>query len=307
MNNIITKYLYGKNVVGFDEYVLSLGTFCSLDCEYCYLKYFKKTKNVLTYEIDNFVEAEIEKLFSSGKKFFYLNTGETTDSLLTLQHWKKLCKLSHIILNLAKKYNITCYLEIRTKTDNILKFPKLPIQSEHLKIVYSATITPQLIIDTFEKNTASFKQRLAALKYAMSLNFLISVNFEPIIFWPILGIKQKDVLHSLHILINNYRQIIHQLSDVFDHQNFYKLTLSCLRLTKEQFKILLNKKSKLCFFEMFLCEDGKYRYSRPIRVTIYKEIINFVKSLYPKIENKIFLSFEFDYIWRACGLEIKNL
>jgi hypothetical protein len=55
---------------------------------------------------------------------------------------------------------------------------------------------------------------------------------------------------------------------------------------------------------MFLCEDGKFRYSRPIRVTIYNELINFVKSLCPETENKIFLSFEFDYIWQACGLKI---
>ncbi len=304
-NKFITKYDFGNNIVSFDEYVISFGTSCSLNCEYCYLKYSKTPDTAVLYKIQPIeIEKELGELFRCGKKFFYFTAGETTEPLLSEEHWDNLCKIIQIISKEAKKYNIKCLIEIRTKTDNILKFKSLPLQDENIKIVYSATLSPQEIINNFEKNTVSLKDRIEALKYAAKLGFLLSINFEPIIFWPVSGIQKKKILHSLHILLNNYKQIINQVGDIFENPNFFLLNLSCLRLTKQQYKTLSDKKSKLCFFEMFLCEDGKYRYSRPLRITIYNELINFVKFLWPKIENKIFLSFEFDYIWRACGLKI---
>jgi spore photoproduct lyase len=302
---IITKYDFGHNIVFYDQYVISFGTSCSLNCEYCYLKYSKTPNIPVVYKIHHSqLEKELEELFSCDKKIFYFNAGETTEPFLSEEHWENLCKTIQIISNIAKKHNVKCFVELRTKTNNIIKFKTLPIQNENIKIVYSATLSPQEVINNFEKNTASLKERIDALNHAAKLGFFISINFEPIIFWPVLGIQKKKVLHSLHILINNYKQIINQVTNIFEHKNFFMLNLSCLRLTKQQFKILLDKKSKLCFFEMFLCEDGKFRYSRPIRVTIYNELINFVKSLCPGTENKIFLSFEFDYIWQACGLKI---
>ncbi len=300
----INKYNYGEGVVGFDEYVISLGTNCSLGCEYCYLKFSKTPQTPIIYQNLNKLEEELERLFLSKKeKIFYFNLGETTDSFLTKKHFETLIEISKIIDELAKKYKKFCFVELRTKTNNILKFNK-KFNFENLKLIYGISLSAQEVIDEFEKNTASFKERIDSLIFAEKLGFLVAVMLEPIIIYPVVGITYQNVVDSVKNVIENYKKIIKETFEKINFEKLYSINLSCLRLTKRQFKVLKEKKSKLCFFEMFLCDDGKFRYSRPIRVTIYSELINFIKFLFPDIYKKIFLSFEFDYIWRACGLKI---
>jgi DNA repair photolyase len=99
----INKYNYGEGVVGFDEYVISLGTNCSLGCKYCYLKFSKTPQTPIIYQNFNKLEEELERLFLSKKeKIFYFNLGETTDSFLTKKHFETLIEISKIIDELAK-------------------------------------------------------------------------------------------------------------------------------------------------------------------------------------------------------------
>jgi|GEM_PF-1145096 len=308
----IVKYNYGRGVVDLGEYVISFATSCDLGCEYCYLKYSKVPKKPILYDLlrEKFAE-EIEILFSlpMEEKIFYLNAGETADSLLTITHFEELHKIVEITYGKAKKYNVRCFIELRTKTENIFKIKKIPTNNEFIKIVYTATLTPQNIIEKFEKagRVASLQRRIEALKYALSLGLLVGIRLEPIIFYPVTGLSYKEILNSMQILLNNYRSLLFSCRDILNSKNFHSLALSSLRLTKKQYKILKNKRSELCFPEMFLCPDGKYRYSRPIRVKIYTELINYIKSISPQLISKLLLSFEFDYIWRACNLEVKKL
>ncbi|MCS7151470.1 MAG: hypothetical protein NZ928_03680 [Endomicrobia bacterium] len=303
----ITKYQYGDFIVDLDEYVLSLATNCMFGCEYCYLKFSKITLEPVIYEnLDKF-EQEVTSLFSnSTQKVFYFNFGETTDSFLTAKHFNIITDAANIISQQAKKYDKSCFVELRTKTNNIFYFNK-KICFENVKLIYATSLSPQVVIDRFEHGTVPIKNRIETLIFAEKLGFLTGLRLEPIIIYPIYGIEYKDVVFSVKNLIDNYQQILKTVLEKIDFKNIHSITISCLRLTKKQFKELKQKKSKLCFFEMFLCPDGKYRYSRPIRTTIYNGIIDFIRWTYPVLYKKILLSFEFDYIWRNCGLEIKSM
>jgi DNA repair photolyase len=309
----VEKYNYGSGVVDLGEYIISFAVSCNLGCEYCYLRYSKAPKKPVLYNLleENFSE-EIEILFSSSsgmEKIFYFNTGETTDSLLTMAHFEELYKMIEIIREKARKYNVKCFIELRTKTENIFKIGKIPISDESTKVIYTATLAPQNVIEKFEKDNriAPLQRRIDGLGYALSCGLLVGIRLEPIIFYPIAGLSYKEILNSIQILLTNYKALLHSCKDVLDSENFHSLAFSTLRLTKEQYRILKDKGSELCFPEMFLCPDGKYRYSRPIRVTIYKELINYIKSTSPQLINKTLLSFEFDYIWEACKLKVKKL
>lgn len=303
----VSKYAYGKNIVDLDEYVISIATSCSLSCDYCYLKFAKTTKKPVIYVNLREVEREVESLFFTlQKNIFYFNCGETTDSLLTKKHFENILEVSSIISYLSKKYNKTSYLELRTKTKNIFNYPK-KINFDNLKIIYTATLSPQIIVETFEKGTASLNERIETLCFAQECGYLIGLRFEPIIIYPVNGINYPDIVNTVKNIINDYKQIITQIIQKVDNKFIHSITLSCLRLTKQQFKLLLKDKSELCFFDMYLCPDGKFRYSRPIRSTIYSHLVEHIKNLNHNLYKRTLLSFEFDYIWEAAGLEIKKL
>ncbi len=306
----ISKYVYGNKIVDLDEYVVSLGTGCNLGCEYCYLKFSKVLGNPTVYEnLDN-ITVELTNLFSLPKSVFYFNCGETTDSLLTDQHIHSLSKLISIISNLAENYEKKCFIELRTKTANLLKKNEKNLckHSKNVKIIYTASLAPQNVVSEFEKHTATVQERLQSLSYAQQLGFLIGLRFEPIILYPVNGITYNDVISAVENLIANYEKLINSVVEKIETQKLHSITFSCLRLTRQQFRQLLQNRSKLCFYEMFLCPDKKYRYSRPIRTEIYSRLISLLRNcLGNEIVLKIFLATEFDYIWRDCGLVIKNL
>lgn len=303
----ITKYKYGKNIVDLDEYVVSLGTSCSLKCEYCYLKFSKTLHQPIIYEnLDKFKEELLSLFIQNIQKVFYFNCGETTDSLLTKKHFETILNVSSIISDLSKKHKKFSYLELRTKTKNIFNYSQ-KINFDNLKIIYTVSLSPQIIIEAFENGTASLEERIDTLYFAQEHGYLIGIRFEPIIIYPIDGINYTDVVKAVEELINQYKQIINQVLQRVDSRFVHSITLSCLRLTKQQFKSLLETKSKLCFFDMYLCSDGKYRYSRPIRTNIYNAIVEHIKNLNYKLYDRILLSFEFEYIWKAINIETKKL
>ncbi|MEN3013574.1 MAG: spore photoproduct lyase family protein [Endomicrobiia bacterium] len=304
----ISKYLYGKNVIDLEEFVVSFAETCNFNCEYCYLKFSKiSTKPVIYENIENFA-TETEELFkNSNKKVFYFNFGETTDSFLTKKHIEVFSKCCLIISQKAKFYSKKCFVELRTKTANIFELQNKEILYDNIKIVYGVTLSPKIIINNFEDKTLNLEERIRALWYAQKIGFLIGLRLEPIIIYPVFDITYQTLVESVFNTIEEYKKIIAQALASIEAKNLHSISISTLRLTKTQFKFLKEKKSKLCFPEMILCSDGKFRYSRPIRVTIYRSLINFIENLSKEFIKKVFLSFEFDYIWDDCNLKIKTL
>lgn len=304
----ISKYYYGKEVVDLDEFIVSLADSCNLNCEYCYLKFSKTPKKPVVYEnIEEFIK-EIDELFkNSEEKIFYFHFGETTDSLLSKKHIQLLYKFCEVISERSKVYSKSCFIEVRTKTFNISQLTKYNFNFDNLKLIYTTSLSPQNIIDTFEKKTSTLEERISSLKQAQNITKFIGIRLEPIIIYPLVNIDYEGIKKSVLNTIKEYNEVLKRVFDVVDPKNLHSISLSTLRLTKKQFKVLKEKKSKLCFPEMTLCIDGKFRYSRPIRTTIYKELINFIKYHHTNLLERIILSFEFKYIWQDCGLQIKTL
>ncbi len=303
----VKKYFYGDKVIDLNEYVISLGTSCNLGCEYCYLKFVKTPVLPVVYKNIDKLQVELEQTLSSEEKIFYFNCGETTDSLLTEQHLGNIVNIINILSSLVKKYNKEVYIELRTKTLNVYKLV-LPNFDERIKIVYCISLTPEEIRKKFELNTADIFGRIKSLKYASNNNLLIGLRFEPIIIYPVFGISYNNIKNSIKYLLQQYEKIISFCYENMYTKNLHSISISCIRFTKKQFKKLIKQKSKLCFPEMVLCPDKKYRYSRPIRVEIYEGIINTLKKFFSdKIVEKIFLSTEFDYIWKDCKIQPKIL
>ncbi len=303
----VKKYDYGKGVFDLGDYIISYASSCHFGCEYCYLKYAKVPKKIVVYDNLEVLEKEIKELFStSEEKRFYFNLGETTDAFLSEKHLSIIDKISEIIERNALVYKKQAILELRTKTENIFCYSLK--KKENLIYVYAVSLLPEGVIKEFEKSTSSLEKRIATIKKAQELGFLIGLRFEPIILYPVLGITYEAVLTSLNNLISEYQKIFTKLKEILDLRFLSTISLGTLRLTKSQYKDLKERKSKLAFFEMVLCPDKKYRYSRPIRVFIYKNLIKKLKEIFDdKIIDKIYLTTEFPYIWKAVDLPLKKL
>ncbi|MEO0112080.1 MAG: spore photoproduct lyase family protein [candidate division WOR-3 bacterium] len=304
----IKKYDYGKGVFDLGEYVLSYASSCDLGCEYCYLQFAKTPKEPVIYENVEVLEKELKELFlKEEKESFYFNLGETTDAFLSERHIEIIDKISEVISFWSEKYDKRVFLELRTKTDNLFKFPSLN-KRRNLFYIYAISLLPQEVINNFERNTAPLEKRIESIKKAQELSYLIGLRFEPIIIYPVFGIDYEGVVNSLKNLISLYQDIFLKISFLLDTFLLHSISLGALRLTKKQYKYLKEKKSKLAFFEMVLTPDKKYRYSRPIRVYLYQELIKNLKEIWgEKIINKVYLATEFPYIWKACGLPLKLL
>jgi spore photoproduct lyase len=303
----IKKYDYGKGVFDLGDYVISYASSCHFGCEYCYLKYAKVPEKIVIYDNLEVLAKEIRELFANRKeKKFYFNLGETTDAFLSEKHLLIIDKIAEIIKKNAWAYQKEAILELRTKTENIFRYSLK--KKENLIYVYAVSLLPEIVIKEFEKNTASLEKRIATIKKAQELGFLIGLRFEPIILYPVLGITYEDVLNSLNNLISEYQKIFIKLKEILDLRFLSTISLGTLRLIKRQYKDLREKRSKLAFFEMILCPDKKYRYSRPIRVFIYENLIKKLREILgDEITDKIYLTAEFPYIWKAVNLPFKKL
>jgi DNA repair photolyase len=301
----VSKYFYGKNVVDLEEFVISFATSCNLGCSYCYLTFVKTPIIPVVYTNKDLLFQELEDIIKIPKiPRYYFNCGETTDSLLTKTHIEIIEQMIDFLSILAKKYNKTLILELRTKTDNVKKMKE--ITTKNLKIVYATSLIPENIRQQIESKTSSTNDRIECLNIAINKNMFLGIRFEPIILW---SLDTNDIDVVLKNLVKEYENLINIIyNKILDINKISSISLSAIRFTKQQFKLYLDKKSKLLWPEMVSCPDGKYRYSRPIRVEIYTKIIEMFKKYFgSSITKKIYLATEFDYIWHSCGLEIKKL
>lgn len=303
----VSRYNYGRDIVDLGEYVISYGSNCTLECEYCYLRFVKVPNKAIVYEVDlNKLTSELEVIFSNGKEnVLYFNCGETTDSFLTTEHIKFAEMIVEKLLVFSRKYSKKVYIEFRTKTKNasLLNFGKglgLVVP------VYAISLLPEGIRKFVERNSLSTSERIEDLASLVESGNVVGIRVEPIIVYD--GYVGGGV--KLENFLSEYNKMFMELSEKLrnNYDKIHSISLSVLRFTKNQFKRLLEEKSKLIFPEMVVCPDGKYRYSRPLRVFIYSKLIDFLrKGFGDEILGKICLACEFDYIWKSCNLKIKRM
>ncbi|MFN3966816.1 MAG: radical SAM protein [Endomicrobiia bacterium] len=292
-NNFIEKYNYGKGIVGFDEYVLRFASSCPLGCLYCYLRDVNLQKHApKVYTNFDELEEELENFCRKiGKdQKIYLNAGENSDSFV----FEPRSGLIKFLDNFISKTKFNIKIELRTKTDNISCLENV-INKD--RFIISFSISPQRMIDRYEPNTASFKNRLSAMKQCQIWGFSVGFRFEPIII-------QENIFEEYENIFNLAKE-----KGLFDdQQKIHSVGFSCLRLTRGLIKKIKESNSPwagdLLSTEFVPCPDGKFRYFRGIRSKIYSGLIELAKKYINK--DKIFLSSEPDYIWQDCDLDHKK-
>ena len=238
---------------------------CIYDCEYCYLQGVYSSGNIVIFVDIEKVFEEVEELYNKLKTL-YLCVSYDTD-LLAIE---SICAFSEKWYYFIKdKKNLK--IELRTKSGNIDKFLNLkPLDN----FIIAFTLSPENIALRNEKYTASFKNRVNAIKKLQEKGWKVRICIDPLIY--------SDNFEK------NYSQMIEYLFNEIDKEKVIDISIGVFRISKEYLKKMRNQNqnSEILYYP-FECIDGVYTYSNEIK----SYMINFIKEQFLKYidEKKIYI------------------
>jgi len=232
----------------------SLG--CVYDCDYCFLKWAFKTDHMVFFvnynDIKKQITQKIKELQNRGTKddiWFY--SSDYSD----IQGMDMISGFNTEFIEFFEQFK-GVKMEIRTKSWNIQSLLDLWFTPKNTEIAFS--LNPQVLIDNYEKWTASLDARISAI------NTLIKAWFQVWIrLLPLLPVKNyKDI----------YKKFFDTLREQINIDQIYSSFASWLLFTKEDYKVMLKKYPTLDILHYLDLEDDNfYRESREVRNWFYKE------------------------------------
>jgi spore photoproduct lyase len=256
-----------------------------MDCAYCILQtYFHPP--ILEYFVNHEdLMTELNTVLAQ-KKILRIGTGEFTDSLIwTL--WTDVTR--SLIERFASQQNAV--LELKTKTTAIEQLPNL---HHHRKTIAAWSLNTPRIIRTQERTTASLDARLKAAARCAKWGYPVAFHFDPLILYD--GCE------------TDYGKVIEQLFSHVSAENVVWISLGTLRFPPSV-KPIIQKRfpdSKIVYAEFIKGEDGKMRYFKPLRIKLYRKIIETIRDHAP--EAVVYLCMEDDEIWdKALGFKPEDV
>jgi spore photoproduct lyase len=257
---LVKQFRCRDGIIGNTEYFISHGNNCNLDCEYCFLQsYFDNAVPTVFINHDETLTAIKDVLLAAGDNKTVFHAGELCDALA----FDDLTGLSRKLIPLFSEYP-NARLELRTKTTTIENLLTIPGTNN---IVISWTFSPQLIVDAYEHKTPSLEKRVKAAEEVQRAGYNVGICLDPIILcedWFI-----------------NYKTMLEMLFDKLDITRIKFVSLGGFRYLPSLTRVIRdrNPKTNLLLGEFVPCIDGKYRYFRPIRVEVYREIGRAIREI----------------------------
>ena len=281
---LVKEFRCRDGIIGNTEYFISHGNNCNLDCEYCFLQsYFDNAVPTVFINHDEILTAIKDVLLAAGDKKTVFHAGELCDALA----FDDLTGLSRKLIPLFSEYP-NAGLELRTKTTTI---ENLLTISSSSNIVISWTFSPQLIVDAYEHKTPPLEERVRAAGEVQRAGYNVGICLDPIILcedW-----------------FNNYKSMLEMLFDRLDIAKIKFVSLGGFRYLPSLTRVIRdrNPETNLLLGEFVPCIDGKYRYFRPIRVEVYREIGKAIREITRDV--KMSLCMETPEVWNGVKNTLK--
>jgi spore photoproduct lyase len=254
--------------------ILHIGTYCTMDCSYCILQsYFHPP--LLHYFINqDDMFAELDDALSQDR-IQRFGTGEFTDSLI----WEAWSGLSGgLIQRFADQTRAV--LELKTKTTAISKFKEI---ASNRKTILSWSLNTPQIIASQERGTASLEARLRAAAQAQQWGYPLAFHFDPMVIYP--GCEA------------HYRRVLERLMATVSPDNIVWISMGTFRYIPA-LKSIIEKRfsdSDIIHGEFIPGLDGKMRYFKPLRIRLYRLMVEWLRELAPKVTS--YLCMEDEQIW----------
>ncbi len=226
---------------------------CSLNCTYCFLRFYLKNNFlIIYYDIDNFIK-EIRNI-----KKIRIGSGELSDSLL----FDPYTNYSDLIMDTIKEFPLITF-EFKTKTTYCKPFfERKPVEN----VVIGFSMNPSNIAEKFEPLATKVEERLEIARQLVKSGWKVAFHFDPIIL-------------TLEDDPQNYLSLFEEIIKI-DNSAIAWFSLGSLRYHPKMMEYLRedNTGKKLLNFETISGLDGKVRYFIKDRLDIYKKIVEIYKN-----------------------------
>ncbi|MBW9171086.1 spore photoproduct lyase [Clostridium estertheticum] len=182
------------------DYQFSLSSSCPANCEYCYLqttqgekpfmKIFLNIEEILE-NIQTYIDANLPSITS-------FECASITDPI-ALEHLSGNLKKCIEFFGRSEKGR----LRLVTKFDDVDPFLKLK-HNKHTKFRF--TLNTPYVIDNFEHNTSTFKERIGAVKKIATAGYPIGFIIAPIMIYDNWRSEYKELFETLKIALADYKE-----------------------------------------------------------------------------------------------------
>jgi spore photoproduct lyase len=257
-------------------HIINLVVNCPIDCSYCILQgYLNNPAITVHVNIDELFAQVDEKLSRNPGRIFRLGTGELGDSLA----FDEMTRFSATMVPFfSEKEN--GILELKTKTDEVGTLLDLDHGG---KTVVSWSLNPEQVVEAEELCASTLAERLNAAWKCQQKGYPIGLHFDPIIYYP----EWK----------RDYREVIEKVFERIDGKGVIWVSLGGFRFPPSLKPVIRDRfpASKILWAELFPGDDGKFRYFKPLRVEMYREMVRWLRDCEPSLF--IYLCMESREVW----------
>ncbi|MBC7350207.1 MAG: hypothetical protein H5U05_09565 [Candidatus Aminicenantes bacterium] len=271
--------------VGCGYWTIDLDLNCPFDCSYCILQQYLNWQPLTVAVNREKLRAELESFFQRQPGgIIRLGTGELADSL-ALDGLTE----NSVFLVEAFRGQDRFWLELKSKSDCIR--PLLEIRPSD-NVVLSWSLNPEAIIGAEEKGTASLGERLQAAAKVVRHGYRVGFHFDPILHYP-----------GWH---TDYERLVAEIFKVIPAEAITWVSLGSLRFPPALLPVARRRfpGSRIYEQEFIRSAEGKYRYPRPVRLLLYRELGEMLADY--RAEDKIYLCMESVEVWREFLEKIKR-
>jgi spore photoproduct lyase len=205
---------------------------------------------------------EVDRLGAQGRAI-YIHTGELADGAYFEPVSGVAAALDEVLL---RRPNVT--VEYRTKWADLSAFEHLRSKSN---IVLAWTLSPEPAAKQFERGAPAVAMRVRAMAKMAELGFKVGLRLDPIIHFP--GWREA------------YESLLSNLFNEVSAASIDKVVLGALRFPAGAEASLRRRlgASPLLAGEFILDREGRLRYHRFLRVRLYRNIMEMMRSLAPEL------------------------
>lgn len=264
-----------RHYICCDYRILHIGAFCTMDCAYCILQsYFHPPVTQFFLNHDEMF-AELSEALEE-KTFRRIGTGEFTDSLIW-ELWTDL--VPELVWRFAEQDHAV--LELKSKTTAVDRLLDL---RHNRKTVLSWSLNTEAVIRENERGTASLSGRLDAAARCEARGYPLAFHFDPMVVYDGCAADYKGVIDRLFARVSP--------------ENIVWISLGTFRFMSSLKPIVQSRfpDSKIVYGEFISGVDDKMRYFKPIRIELYRAVIDHIRGIAPEVP--VYFCMEDADVWR---------
>ncbi len=260
-----------------DYFVINTVSNCHMECSYCYLQGYLNFPYMIVYANTGKLLEELATTFDSHpEQLFRTGTGELADSLAL--DW--ITGYSGILADFFSQQK-NAVLELKTKSDCIENLLGL---HHNGKTAIAWSLNPPKIVKMEELYTATLEERLSAASRCAKAGYPVAFHFDPLVDYP----GWQD----------GYESTVKSIFNSVPAERIAWISLGALRMTPELHENMRKRFpfSPLPLGELLPSADGKLRYFKEIRLTMYRKMIGWIKEYGSEIP--VYLCMERPDVWK---------